>query len=141
MPRHRIVPETRPFNHTGNIVLIFLLTLAGCTGDVLGLGGPEGQWAGPVTPVAAECGAPTTGLMSVGRRTFAFDPFGGTAVIHGNLDKTGQLRGAAVSTVAGHDTARMEFVARLQRQSDNKEQILGTINSARCRWSVALRRD
>ena len=135
MPSLRIVPEARAFNHTGNVVLVFLLTLAGCTG------GPEGQWVGPVIPVAAECGAPTTGLMSVGRRTFAFDPFGGTAVIHGNLDKTGHLRGAAVSTVAGHDTARMEFAARLQRQSDNKEQILGTINSARCRWSVALRRD
>jgi len=134
MPSYRIVPESRPSNRTGYVVLTFLLTLAGCSG-------PEGQWVGPVTPVAAECGAPTTGLMSVGRRTFAFDPFGGTDVIHGKLDKTGHLRGDAVRTVAGRDTARMEFAARLQRQSDGKEQILGMINSARCRWSVALRRE
>ncbi len=85
-------------------VIGFLLaaTLAGCHGDlgeqlqsgqVLDWHGLQGRWAGSVVPTDPTCGSTTQGLMTIGVKNFAFDPFQGTTVIQGEVDKDRLLKG------------------------------------------------
>jgi hypothetical protein len=130
------------------VAIACLLSLAACAGDpgerlqsgrVLPLAGPEGRWVGPVTPVDPDCGLQTTGLMSIGDSTFAFDPFQSTAVLSGKIGPTGDLQGEAVRPVHGNKPVTMGFLGRVQ-QSEGLERIGGTLTSGRCHWSVTLRR-
>jgi hypothetical protein len=92
------------FRQSGGLVGVvacaigFLLatTLAGCHGDlgdrlqsgqVLDWHGLQGRWAGPVVPTDPTCGSTTQGLMTIGVKNFGFDPFQGTTVIQGEVDK------------------------------------------------------
>src|SRR5208337_4745591 len=84
---------------------LILVLLTGCDGDVgeglqsgrvLPWGGLQGRWVGPVAPVDPSCGLEAHGLMSIGDRTFGFDPFQGTMVIHGVVGEDGRLTGSLV---------------------------------------------
>src|SRR5665213_1109532 len=71
-------------------------------GGILPWMGLQGRWVGPVIPTGPVCGPTATGLMSIGPTSFAFDPFQSTTVIRGEIDPTGNLKGAAVRANAGH---------------------------------------
>jgi hypothetical protein len=124
------------------------LLMTACAGDlgegfqsgrVLALGGAAGRWVGPVIPVESGCGLQMTGLMSIARGSFAFDPFQSTTVLQGNVGPTGDLVGEAVRLVTGNIPITMDFHGQVQK-SDGGERILGTLASGRCHWSVALLR-
>lgn len=126
--------------------LVWLLLMAGCTGNlsaglafgrVLVSAGPEGRWLGPVVPVETDCGSRTSGLMSIGRGVFAFDPFQSTNVLHGRIGPSGDLMGETVRPVAGSKSVTIGFHGQLQ-QSEGVEKIVGTLTSGRCHWSVGL---
>jgi hypothetical protein len=125
-----------------------LLVLVACAGDpgerlqsgrILPWAGPEGRWIGAVVPMDPACGVPTTGLMTIGNSTFAFDPFQSTTVLQGKLDAAGDLMGEADRPVPGIRSVTMRFLGRIQH-SEGGEGIVGTLASGRCHWSVTLLR-
>ncbi len=141
-------PSRRRFRFRGPVNWAVLLVMAACGGDpgeplqsgrVLSLGGAEGRWVGPVAPVDPNCGPRATGLMSIGTRTFAFDPFQSTGVIRGDVSPSGDFSGNAVRPVPGSTSITMDFVGRLQ-QAEGVERIVGTLTSGRCHWTVTLLR-
>jgi hypothetical protein len=132
----------------GASAFVSLLVLTSCahdlgerleTGQSLIGGGEAGRWAGPVTPLDAGCGAKTTGLMSIGHGSFAFDPFQSTDVLQGKIGDAGDLQAEAVRPLPGNKAVTMSFVGRIQHTNDG-DQITGTLTSGHCRWSVALSR-
>jgi hypothetical protein len=141
-------PSRRVSRVRGATSCACLLFLAACVADpgerlqsgrVLPLAGPAGRWVGPVTPVDADCGLRTTGLMSVGSKTFAFDPFQSTAVLQGKIGPAGDLFGEAVRPISGNRSITIGFLGRIQ-PPDGVERIVGTLTSGRCHWSVVLLR-
>jgi hypothetical protein len=134
------------FSVIANIACLSLLTSCAAdpgellqSGRVLAWAGSEGRWVGPVTPVDAGCGAGTTGLMSIGNGTFAFDPFQSTDVLHGKISAGGDLNGESVRPIPQSRSVTTVFLGRIQ-QSDQDEQVIGTLTSGRCRWVVTLQR-
>lgn len=136
------------FSLGGAVSLACVAFLSACSGDpgerlqsgrVLPWAGSEGRWVGSVTPVEPDCGLQTTGLMSIGGNTFAFDPFQSTIVLHGKIDPAGDLTGEVVHPVPGGPTIIMQFVGKLQN-TDGAQRIVGTLASGRCHWSTTLLR-
>jgi hypothetical protein len=154
------------------------LLLTGCetlesarkiTADSLGNGqvfawyGYEGRFTGPVAPQTPGCGAPATGGMTVGEGKFALDPFAGTTVIAGTLDKDGTMQGIftrfsgasggsanplgqpaeapKAASRGGRQVLSIAFIGRASTDSQGGQQITGSLTSGPCRWSVALKRD
>jgi hypothetical protein len=123
--------------------LAVLVACAGDPGERLQSGrifswvGPEGRWVGAVVPMDSDCGVSTTGLMTIGNSTFAFDPFQSTAVLQGKLDPDGNIMGEADRPVPGNRSVTMRFLGRIQH-SEGSEGIVGTLTSGRCHWSVTL---
>ncbi len=141
-------PSRRGLPFGGVVSLACLLILTACAGDqgerlqsgrVFPWVGPEGRWVGLVNPVEPDCGLQTTGLMSIGSGTFAFDPFQSTAVLQGKIGPAGDLMGEVVRPVPGSKPITMGFLGRIQH-SEGVERIVGTLTSGRCHWSVTLRR-
>jgi hypothetical protein len=123
----------------------WLVCLAGCSGDlgeklqsgqVLAWHGMQGRWVGPVVPIDRSCGSPTQGLMSIGANGFGFDPFQSTTVLHGELSKDGRLAGNLAREGGDHQSLAITFAG----EAAGSEAINGTLQSGRCRWTVALRR-
>jgi hypothetical protein len=122
--------------------------LAGCADDPGGLlssgrmlawAGPEGRWAGSVSPVDPGCGVATTGLMSIGSAAFAFDPFQSTDVLHGKIGPAGDVTGETARAIPGARPVAIDFLGRIQRSEDGG-RIVGTLTSGRCHWLVTLLR-
>ena len=138
-------------------------------GQTFAIWGLEGRWAGPVTPTAANCGDPRTGLMTIGDNGFGFDPFEGTTVITGTVSKDGTLSGTLTRTIGGGSgagpidlslpetggkrqagqaaaashgprTLSISLDAKAARGADGKTAIDGVLTSGRCTWNVALTR-
>jgi hypothetical protein len=133
----------RPF-----FLLPILLAVSGCfshaadslqSGQVIGLFGAEGRWAGPVRPMADGCGQTTTGLMTVGRKTFAFDPFQGTTVINGAVSEAG-LQGTLSRPGNGQQIVSISFSGSVGADADGQQTIDGKLESGRCSWAVSLKR-
>ena len=137
------------------------------TGETFAIYGLEGRWAGPVTPTAANCGDPTTGLMTIGDNGFGFDPFEGVTVITGSVSKDGKLSGTLTRTVGGSGTGAIDaglpgpngkqpgaqpsaphgprtlsisLDAKAAKGADGRMAIEGILTSGRCTWHVALKR-
>jgi hypothetical protein len=74
--------------------------------------------------------------MSIGANGFGFDPFQSTTVLHGELSNDGRL--------AIKCDRQILVVTALTRkragEAAGPEAINGTLQSGRCRWTVALRR-
>jgi hypothetical protein len=129
-------------------LLLIMLAVSGCqneaadrlqSGQVIGLFGAEGRWAGPVTPTADGCGPTTTGLMTVGRKTFAFDPFQGTTVISGAVSEAA-LQGTLSRPGNGQQVVSIRFSGTVTDHADGQETIDGKLESGRCSWAVSLKR-
>jgi hypothetical protein len=123
------------------------LVIAGCEGDVgerlqsghvMAWHGLQGRWVGPVVPADGSCGPTTQGLMSIGEKGFAFDPFQSTTVIQGEVVKDGRLTG----TLSRQGGDRQNLSVRFEGSANGtgKQTIDGTLVSGRCRWSVTLQR-
>lgn len=115
------------------------------TGEVFALYGTEGRWAGPVAPQTENCGPATTGLMSIGSRGFAFDPFQATTVINGQVTEAGALSGTYSRPGPGTGQSRttalsITFTGTALKDADGTEHIDGSLVSGRCRWTVTLKR-
>ncbi len=110
------------------------------SGKVIGLFGLEGRWTGPVTPQSDGCGTSGIGLMSVGLRTFAFDPFQGTTVISGTVSDAVSLRGALVRAGNGQQPSSISFSGEARQRDGGDETIDGELVSGRCSWTVSLKR-
>src|SRR5271169_2968757 len=85
--------------------LLLLALITGCkddlgerlqSGRVLAWQGLQGRWVGPVVPTEHACGATTQGLMSIGDKQFALDPFQSTTVVRGELSASSHLNGRLV---------------------------------------------
>ena len=122
-----------------------LLLLAAChselseplqSGKVLAWEGLQGRWAGPVVPESSDCGPPARGLMSIGARGFAFDPFQGATVINGEVAKDGHLSGRLVR----QNGDRQDLSITFEGAASASDVISGALRSGRCRWTVTLRR-
>jgi hypothetical protein len=106
------------------------------SGQVLSWYGLQGRWVGEVTPAATSCGSATKGLMTIGGRGFAFDPFQGTTVVHGDVADDGRLNGKLARVGPGHQDLSITFNA----VASTPDAINGMLQSGRCRWNVALHR-
>jgi hypothetical protein len=105
-------------------------------GQVHSWHGLQGRWAGAVTPAEGTCGPATEGLMTIGPRGFAFDPFQSTAVISGDVTDDGHLSGKLVRQ--GPD--RRDLAIAFDGMATARDAIDGTLQSGRCRWRVTLHR-
>ncbi len=110
------------------------------SGEVMGLFHLEGRWAGPVVPKNEACGTSTTGLMSVGRKTFAFDPFQGTTVINGAISDADSLQGTLSRAGNGQQAITISFSGQARHSDSGEEMIDGELVSGRCSWTVSLKR-
>ena len=106
------------------------------SGRVLAWHGLQGRWVGPVVPTERACGATTQGLMSIGERGFALDPFQSTAVIRGKVGDDGHLSGSLVRQGADHQDLSIVF----EGMAAGSDAISGTLQSGRCSWTVTLHR-
>ena len=143
--RKRNFPRSASF-----VIATNLAVLGGCdaparisrnlgSGEVIAVYGLEGRWAGPVVPDDASCGKPGTGLMSIGRGTFAFDPFQGTTVIKGRVE--GDHLSGSFSRPGGNKVSlSISFEGHASASAADEDTIDGKLVSARCRWSVSLKR-
>ena len=131
------------------VLLALILAASGCrneaadrlqSGKVMNLVGLEGRWAGPVIPTADGCGQTTTGLMTVGRNTFAFDPFQGTTVINGAVSDTGGLDGTLSRPGNGQQVISISFSGMARQHGDGEATIDGQLVSGHCTWMVNLKR-
>lgn len=109
------------------------------SGRVMAISGVQGRWSGPVEPQGTACGATGHGLMSIGGKTFAFDPFQSTTVINGTIDDSGHLTGRLQRVGGDHQDLSIAFDGSVATTADS-ETITGTIKSGRCTWSVTLQR-
>jgi hypothetical protein len=109
------------------------------SGQVMGFFDLEGRWAGPVTPKGEECGRTTTGLMSVGRTTFAFDPFQGTTVINGTVEDD-SLKGSLSRPGNGQQVVSISFSGEARHHDGGEDTIDGELVSGGCSWTVSLKR-
>lgn len=125
-----------------------LAALGGCAGDtalmlqsgrMIGLVGLEGRWVGPVSPMGPGCGSVSTGLMSIGKTGFAFDPFQSTVVIRGDV-ADGQLKGSLERIGGERRVIRIGLDATARKAADGAESIEGELLSGSCRWRVQLQR-
>jgi hypothetical protein len=123
--------------------------IAGCEGDlgerlqsgrVLAWQGLQGRWVGPVVPADKSCGATTQGLMSIGDKGFALDPFQGTTVIQGAVSKDGHLAGNLTRQGGDRQNLAASFVASVSGAGSEAEAIDGILESGRCHWKVTLHR-
>ncbi len=130
-------------------VATILLALTGCnnqaadllqSGEVMGVFGLEGRWAGPVTPLEDGCGDRTNGLMTVGRKTFSLDPFQGTTVINGTVSSDAKLEGTFSRPIGGQQTVSISFLGMAMHHEKGGTTIDGKLTSGRCSWSVNLKR-
>jgi hypothetical protein len=110
------------------------------SGNVMGLFGVEGRWAGPVTPKTDNCGRSTKGQMSVERKTFAFDPFQGTTVINGSVSNDGTLKGTLSRPGSGQQVVSISFSGAVTQRDGGGETIDGQLTSGSCTWAVNLKR-
>ncbi len=110
------------------------------SGNVMGLFGLEGRWAGPVTPKSEDCGQIAKGQMSVERKTFAFDPFQGTTVIDGTVSGNGVLQGSLSRPAGGQQEVSISFSGAVAQHGDGTETIDGLLKSGHCTWAVSLKR-
>ncbi len=126
-----------------------ILVVSGChneaadalqSGNVMGLIGLEGRWTGPVVPKSDGCGQTSKGLMSVERKTFAFDPFQGTTVINGTVSGNGALEGLFSRPGGSQQTVSIKFSGTLAQHDGGAETIDGQLVSGHCTWTVSLKR-
>jgi hypothetical protein len=110
------------------------------SGDVIAMGGLNGRWFGPVAPTVDGCTATSTGLMSVGGGTFAFDPFEGTTILDGMVGPGGTLEGHYSRQVGGQAPVSISFSGSATPNEGGGETIHGRLVSGRCSWSVTLNR-
>jgi hypothetical protein len=119
------------------------MLLSGCgrigSGKVLSLGGLEGRWAGPVRPSNPACGAERHGLMRIDGNKFAFDPFGSTTIIDGDIEGAA-LKGTLTRIGAGHRRLSITFDGRARTDASRGDAIEGVLSSGGCVWQVALAR-
>jgi len=129
--------------------VLLLAGLTSCQGDlgerlqsgrVLAWAGLQGRWAGDVVPVQPSCGAPTHGLMSIGSKTFGFDPFEGAEVIQGVVTTDGRLTGVLQRQGGDHQDLSLRFEASASQPISANTTITGRLASGRCQWAVTLRR-
>jgi hypothetical protein len=129
--------------------LVVVALAFGCDGDpatmlqsgrVVGLGGLEGRWMGPVAPDATGCGGTTTGLMNIGQGSFSFAPFQNTVVIRGNIGPDDVLEGALEKVGADKQILKISLQARKVHREGDPDGIEGVLASGRCRWAVKLTR-
>jgi hypothetical protein len=97
------------------------------------------RWTGPVVPADSNCGAQTTGLMTLDAREFAFDPFGSITVIHGTVEKD-RLEGTDTRAVSGQQAISIRFDGTIKHGAKGPPMIDGMLTSGRCTWTVTLRR-
>ena len=125
--------------------LLLLALITGCkedlggrlqSGQVLAWQGLQGRWVGPVVPTEHACGATTQGLMSIGDKGFALDPFQSTTVVRGELSDGGHLNGKLVRQGPDHQDLSISFEA----MAAGNDEINGTLQSGRCHWMVTLHR-
>jgi hypothetical protein len=140
-----ILADRRGLACLGVLALLLLALITGCKGD---LGGPlqsgqvlawqglQGRWVGQVVPTEQACGATTQGLMSIGDKGFALDPFQSTTVVRGELSDGGHLNGKLVRHGPDHQDLSISFEAT----AAGNDEINGTLRSGRCHWTVTLRR-
>jgi hypothetical protein len=128
---------------------LMLALIAGCGGDVgerlqsgrvLALHGLQGRWAGPVVPQDKSCGPVAQGLMSIGEKGFAFDPFQSTTVIQGVVGKDGRLTGDLARLGPDRQNLSVSFEGSASVDGSDTEAIEGALVSGRCHWKVTLHR-
>jgi hypothetical protein len=131
------------------VAIALALVVTGChedigeplqSGRVLSWEGLQGRWAGDVVPVHPSCGTASHGLMSIGSKTFGFDPFGGTEVIQGAVTADGRLTGVLQRQGGDHQNLSLSFEASASQPISATTTISGTLTSARCQWTVTLHR-
>jgi hypothetical protein len=110
------------------------------SGRVLALQGLQGRWVGPVVPADKSCGPTTEGLMSIGDKGFAFDPFQSTTVMQGDVSKDGRLIGNLSRQGGDHQNLSVSFEGAVSGDGSEAEAINGTLVSGRCHWKVTLHR-
>jgi hypothetical protein len=110
------------------------------SGRVLAWHGLQGRWVGPVVPVDKSCGTATQGLMSIGEKGFALDPFQSTTVIQGAVGKDGRLTGNMTRQGGDRQNLSVSFVGSVSGAGSEAEAIDGTLESGRCHWTVTLHR-
>ncbi len=74
--------------------------------------------------------------MTIGGKTFGFDPFQSTTVIDGDVDEDGHLSGSLTRQGGEHQNLVISF----QGLASATDTISGTLLSGRCHWSVSLHR-
>jgi hypothetical protein len=128
---------------------VTIVLIAGCTGDlgerlqsgrVQAWHGLQGRWVGPVVPVDKSCGATTQGLMSIGEKGFALDPFQSTTVIQGAVSKDDLLIGTMTRQGGDRQNLSVSFEGSVSGAGSEAEAIDGTLESGRCHWKVTLHR-
>lgn len=133
----------------GICAVVTIVLIAGCAGDlgdrlqsgrVLAWHGLQGRWVGPVVPVDKSCGAATQGLMSIGEKGFALDPFQSTTVIQGAVGKDGRLTGNMTRQGGDRQNLSVSFEDLVSGAGSEAEAIDGTLESGRCHWKVTLHR-
>lgn len=136
------------------VLLVCALCMSGCgiqkipdvvsrnigTGEVLGIVGLDGRWAGSVTPTVPGCGAETIGLMTIGGDSFGFDPFQSTSVIKGTVQDGNHLLGILNRPGGNKQALAIALDARAAPAADGRKEIAGSLISGRCIWRVTLRR-
>jgi hypothetical protein len=110
------------------------------SGRVLAWQGLQGRWVGPVVPADKSCGATAQGLMSIGEKGFAFDPFQSTTVIQGAVGKDGHLTATLTRQGGDHQNLSVRFEGTASGAGSESETIDGTLVSGRCHWKVTLHR-
>ena len=136
----------------GILVPLSLLVMTGCVheiGDAVGHGvdqylqaGLENgtQWSGPVIPNDSSCGKQTTGLLTLGSKTFSFDPFGSVTVIPGTVARD-HLEGSTTVAAPGQKGVAFQFTGTINQPGHGQSMIQGSLTSAQCTWRVALHRE
>jgi hypothetical protein len=92
-----------------------------------------------VTPDGDGCGPTTTGMMTVGGKTFAFDPFQGTTVISGSVSDSG-LQGSLSRPGNGQQLVSISFTGAATQHDSGEQTIDGRMASGHCSWTVSLKR-
>ncbi len=132
----------------GLILGPIVLVVSGCSGnlgdrlqsgEVIGLIGLEGRWAGPVVPKEEGCGSTDTGMMTVGRSSFSFDPFQGTTVIDGTVAGA-KLSGILSRPGNGQQVISISFSGEVVKPEGGEQIIQGRLLSGPCSWTVNLKR-
>jgi hypothetical protein len=140
-----ILGEPRGLTSPAVRALLLLVLITGCkedlgeglqSGQVLAWQGLQGRWVGPVVPTEHACGATTQGLMSIGDKGFALDPFQSTTVVRGELSASSHLNGRLVRQGPDHQDLSISFDA----MATGNDAINGTLQSGRCHWMVTLHR-